>query len=210
MIAMASQITGVSSVCSILFFRRRLKKTSKFRVADLCEGNPPVTNGFPSQRASNAENVSIWWRHHETKRSENDNTPQPPDQWTNSPLMGQQFGNWVSHWPMAITWVIYLPCTVAQEQVHCASNIVSNTHLFHSKSIDLPIPKIWLLIIWPWKSDVKVMGEVKVQSHNVSLISYRLTSIWFNVNRSSHPWGTAFSKFDIENPRSRSRLKMTK
>ena len=31
----------------------------------LCEGNPPVTGGFPTQRASNAENVSIWWRHHE-------------------------------------------------------------------------------------------------------------------------------------------------
>ena len=26
---------------------------------------PPVTGGFPSQRLSNAENVSIWWRHHE-------------------------------------------------------------------------------------------------------------------------------------------------
>ena len=24
----------------------------------------PITSGFPSQRASNAENVSIWWRHH--------------------------------------------------------------------------------------------------------------------------------------------------
>ena len=35
------------------------------RITCLCEGNPPVTDGFPSQRASNAENVSIWWRHHE-------------------------------------------------------------------------------------------------------------------------------------------------
>ena len=45
-------------------FRRRSKKTSKLRVTGLCEGNPPVTDGFPSQRASNAENVCIWWRHH--------------------------------------------------------------------------------------------------------------------------------------------------
>ena len=29
-----------------------------------CEGNPPMTGGFPSQRASKAEDVSIWWRHH--------------------------------------------------------------------------------------------------------------------------------------------------
>ena len=26
----------------------------------------PVTGEFPAQKASNAENVSIWWRHHET------------------------------------------------------------------------------------------------------------------------------------------------
>ena len=45
-------------------FRRRSKKISKPRVPGLCEGNPPVTGGFPSQRASNAENVFIWWRHH--------------------------------------------------------------------------------------------------------------------------------------------------
>ena len=41
-------------------FRRRSKKTSKLCVTGLCEGNPPVTDGFPSQRASNEENVSIW------------------------------------------------------------------------------------------------------------------------------------------------------
>ena len=47
-------------------FRRRSKKTSKLRVTGVCEGNPPVTGGFPSQRASNTERVSIWRRHHET------------------------------------------------------------------------------------------------------------------------------------------------
>ena len=45
-------------------FRPISKKTSKIRVTGLCEGNPPVTDGFPSQNASNAEKVSIWWRHH--------------------------------------------------------------------------------------------------------------------------------------------------
>ena len=30
----------------------------------LCEGDSPVSGEFPVQRASNAENVSIWWRHH--------------------------------------------------------------------------------------------------------------------------------------------------
>ena len=45
-------------------FRGRSKETSKLRVTGLCVGNSPVTSEFPSQRASNAENVSICWRHH--------------------------------------------------------------------------------------------------------------------------------------------------
>ena len=44
-------------------FRRRSKKTAKFRVTGLCEGNSPVTGEFPAQKDSNAEKVSIWWRH---------------------------------------------------------------------------------------------------------------------------------------------------
>ena len=43
---------------------RRSKKTSKTRVTGLCAGYSPVTGEFSAQRASNAENVSIWWRHH--------------------------------------------------------------------------------------------------------------------------------------------------
>ena len=45
-------------------FRRRSKKTLKLRVTGLCVGNSPGTGEFPAQMASNAENVSIWWRHH--------------------------------------------------------------------------------------------------------------------------------------------------
>ena len=45
-------------------FRRRWKKTSKLRVTGLCAGDSPVTGEFPAQIDSNAENVSIWWRHH--------------------------------------------------------------------------------------------------------------------------------------------------
>ena len=46
-------------------FRRRSMKTSKLRVTGLCVGNSPETGEFPAQMASNAENLSIWWRHHE-------------------------------------------------------------------------------------------------------------------------------------------------
>ena len=140
---------------------------------------------------------------------------------------------------------------MAQGQSHCASNIRSNSHPFHSKWCDPPIPALqqfqyftfkiqgqghgWgqslksqcesnilsthilfvpcqsaipflrynFFKIWPWKSKVKVMSEVKVWSHNVSLTFYQLTSLSFHVNRPSHSWYTTFSNFDLENPRSK-------
>ena len=45
-------------------FKHITKKTSNLRVTGLCEGNSPVTGEFPTQSASTAENVSIWWRYH--------------------------------------------------------------------------------------------------------------------------------------------------
>ena len=40
-------------------------KTSKLQITGLCERNSLVPGEFPAKMASNAENVSIWWRHHE-------------------------------------------------------------------------------------------------------------------------------------------------
>ena len=54
--ATASQITSLTIVYSNRLFMRGSKKTSKLRVTGLCAGNSPGTG--------NAENVSIWWRHH--------------------------------------------------------------------------------------------------------------------------------------------------
>ena len=34
------------------------------QITSLCAKNSPGTGEFPAQMASNAENVSIWWRHH--------------------------------------------------------------------------------------------------------------------------------------------------
>ena len=68
----------------------------------------------------------------------------------------------------------------------------------------LPFLRCSYLKNWPWKSKVKVMGDVQVQSHNVSLTSYWLTSFLFHVNLASHCWVTTFSKFDLEIQGSRS------
>ena len=133
---------------------------------------------------------------------------------------------------------------MAQAQSHCASNIISNTHPFHSKWVDPPIPELqqfqnftlkiqgkghgwgghWksehgsnilsthiplipcqsaspflrydFFKIWPWKFKVKVMGEGKVESHNMGPTFYQLTSLssvlpkvfWAPVLRTSGSW----------------------
>ena len=71
------------------------KKTSKLRVTGLCEGKSSVTNEFPGRRATNAQNVPIWWRHHawcrtvgnsETKRRGGSNIKMPHNQYKDSHL----------------------------------------------------------------------------------------------------------------------------
>ena len=51
-------------------FRSRTKEASKLRVTGHCVGNSPVTGEFPTQMASNAGNLSIWWRHYATLSQE--------------------------------------------------------------------------------------------------------------------------------------------
>ena len=45
-------------------FRRRSKKTSKLRVIGLCPGIHRSPVNSPHKWPCNAQNVSIWWRHH--------------------------------------------------------------------------------------------------------------------------------------------------
>ena len=66
MSAIAPQVTSLTIVYSNFYSRRRSKKTSKLRVTGFCAGKSPETGEFPAKRASNAEIVSIWWRHHGT------------------------------------------------------------------------------------------------------------------------------------------------
>ena len=59
---MTSQITGLTIVYSTVYSGAGQRKLC---VTGLCVGNSPVTGEFPAQMASNADNVSIWWRHHD-------------------------------------------------------------------------------------------------------------------------------------------------
>ena len=62
--AMPSQITSLTIVYSTVYsVADHTKKTSKLRATGLCTRSSTVTGEFPAQMASNAENISIWWRH---------------------------------------------------------------------------------------------------------------------------------------------------
>ena len=147
----------------------------------------------------------------QSRRSENGNTPQPLDQWTNSPFIGQQVGNCTID-PLLGQSICHAPWPKVNPIVHPISY---PTHIpFFPSESNLPLLSYSNFHISSWKSKVKVMGEVKVWSHNVSLTFYQLTSLSFHFNRPSHYWDTTLSKFDLENPRSRSwlrsKLKVTK
>ena len=82
----------------IRLLTRRSKKTSKFRVTGFVWGihrQSPVAFEFPAQMASDAENVSIWWRHHGKFRA------RPNDilklvKWSNLEFSFAYFGHFLS------------------------------------------------------------------------------------------------------------------
>ena len=60
--ASVSQITSLTIVYSTVYSGADQRKHQSTRVTDLWAG---IHRGeFPAQMASNAESVSIWWRHH--------------------------------------------------------------------------------------------------------------------------------------------------
>ena len=85
-----------------------------------------------------------------------------------------------------------------------------STHIpFVPSQSALPFPEYSNFKIWCWKFKVEVISEVKVESRNVGPTFSPLTSLSFHVNRASHPWGTTFSIFDLENQGSRSYILST-
>ena len=99
-------------------FRCRSKKTSKLRVTGLCTGNSPVTDEFPVQMASNAENVSIWWHHHDVCFMWYRNQFCPGRDIMNE--NHAQIGPWM-------TINLYSGQSMCQF-IHCTSATVQNTH----------------------------------------------------------------------------------
>ena len=64
--AMASQITSLTIIYATVYSGAiQRKHQSSASLASVCARNSPVTGKFPAQMACNAENVYLWWRHHE-------------------------------------------------------------------------------------------------------------------------------------------------
>ena len=77
MTTVACQITSLTVVYSI-FIHAQIKESIKAPPHwPLC-GEFTGTGEFPAQRVSNAENVSIWWRHHEMKRTNDEQMNKQP------------------------------------------------------------------------------------------------------------------------------------
>ena len=62
---MASQITSPTIVYSTIYSGAGQRKHQIYALLAISAGNSPVTGEFSAQMAINAENVSVWWRHHE-------------------------------------------------------------------------------------------------------------------------------------------------
>ena len=67
MSTMASQITSITIVYSTVYTGADQRKHQSSASLAFVWGIHRGTGEFPAQIASNAENVSIWWRHHEKR-----------------------------------------------------------------------------------------------------------------------------------------------
>ena len=65
MTTIESQITSLTIVYTTVYSGVDQSKHQSSASLAICVGNSPGTGEFPAQMASNAENVSIWWRHHD-------------------------------------------------------------------------------------------------------------------------------------------------
>ena len=123
-----------------------------------------------------------------------DNTPQPLDQWTKSQFMGHQVGNC-----MTFTLTHYLADLFCHASWPKVNPIVLPTSYptyipFIPNELTFPILRYSNFNNLPWRSKVKVICEVKVQSHNMGPTSYWLKSCFCHVNPPSHSYDTDFFK----------------
>ena len=104
--------------------------------------------------------------------------------WVQHPVDWHPFGFMSIH-PLILMIELFLNLTFKTQgrghssRSHSRHNILSTHIPFIPCWSALPILRYSYLENWPWKSKSNAMGKVEVQSHNVRLTFYRLTSLWF-------------------------------
>ena len=115
-------------------------------------GNLPVTSGFPSERAWNAENVSIWWHHH----SEN----------STSKLSSSSLDNWLTdHYIKKFN--VDGNCYVTKQ---LKFNVISLISIFKNSMVSRgnPIHHCYCIFLSAWH---KYMSIPKIHLHTLYFYS---------------------------------------
>ena len=122
MSGIASQITSLTIVFSTLYLDTDQGKHQSSASLAFCAGNSPEAGEFPAQMASNAENVSIWWRHH-------DNCNMSTTFSTRSLMSELWMSHYILHHDNTTHWSLFGHTKTSR---HCASRILDSpiTHLF--------------------------------------------------------------------------------
>ena len=122
----ASQITSLTIVYSSVYSDAltQIKENIKALRRRPLNGEFTETAEFPAQMASNAENVSIWWRHHDMVKN---NLRSHTEAWTKWPTfcrwLGMQFHNrnWIlieNFFEDSCWWSIHNKSSLVQAMVY--------------------------------------------------------------------------------------------
>ena len=153
----------LKSMATHLFNQHHIQANTKENIKAphylaLCEGNSPLTGGFPSQRASNAERVSISWYHNAGEPTEAvccwlacvDPNPVAMYVW-NVMLRRCRLQN---HFPLdgnldLLVQPIQLHCFRPRKVVHCTSSVWQNKrrNVVHG-NLNLNMPRYFAGSSW--------------------------------------------------------------
>ena len=112
-------------------FSHSTKKISKVRVTGLCGEN----RWFPAQRASNAEKVSIWWRHHDKPFECRSVSMRDPCLWMSLQLT--VLGDQMAHFEVKYVMTFLLDCQWFWKHFRLTHGIVQVVNVW-SALLDLP------------------------------------------------------------------------
>ena len=142
--AMAPRITSVSIVCPAVCSGADQRKRQSSASLAFVRGVHRRHVSFPAQRTSNAENVSIWWRHHEKFN----NTEHASTSWHRqacSYFVGYTVNEELIHlicWSRFILFPAFIWCSHAQDKLAKASSLKCMIEKCNGKCFQIYVVKL--------------------------------------------------------------------